>query len=890
MTIGMPHETVAQNMTQNQQQQFQLSMQQQQQLNQQQQRAQNAPGRPPNGQPPITAADNVLVQNMTNQMMANSTAEDKNQIRAGMQARMDPQTLQKYAQGGMDPVYMYFRQQAMTKFRQDRAARIAQAQTQMNVSQQQSQNIPTTAPPMQQQRSMNPSPVNGQSQPSTSIGGNPEFGLMGNVGSVIDQQQQGIMAQEAGQMVVPASAAQRNATPQPGGMPGQQMNMNDQRAVSNPNIRAQQQQQQIFNAQQAQQQRLQHAQQQQSQAAARANAQAKAQQMALQGQPGGMGSGPMPPQQSPAMATLNAPLRAPSQQMIPEQPPQINPNGQFGQPLDPRFMQPNQRPIAGVFNPAMLAAMPPQEQQRLAGLPPDKINEVVTRRHEQRAQHMNAANGQPGRPPMQMQGNNQFRPGQQVPQSGQFDHQNGLTQFMGQRPQQGLANGMTTPQQLLLEQQMRAFSQQNPNMPRPSPNGMTPIEQRTVMQMDNMEFPQSLLSHGHMPRGIPPEITKWGQLKQWAQSNPTLEPSVFENIKMLQKIHYQQLVKTKGQANGQQPMGLPNGGQTGPGTAPMSTSGMAAPVAPMGPNPMQMPNAMNVGPGQIRQPTPQEIQAARSHPSGRMANLNDDQIRQVIIRNQMTQLGGQQQMAQQRHAEMMRQMQRNQMSQANGQQQPRPGMQGQPNNGLPIAQLPHAKQPQPVPDSTIPNPGAANGARPHRSAPSVRDPGQNSSPAPTSRKRASSDDVIEVPNPNAQTQRHTTQQNQGSKSGLQQGRPPNMAHSLPTPQQIAKLDPESRKKYEQLLRMQQASQANPENMAKLKAIMDEEVTKSREPVIDVAMDQETRSRVAGLLRDMHTPLANMGKALPKWYAITRDDNRAREFFRTVRYPSLLKVN
>lgn len=885
MPMGMPNEGMAQNMAQNQHQQFQLSMQQQQQ-----QQSQNAAGRPPNSQASLTTADNVIVNELTNRLMGACSQEEKAQIRVNMQNRMDPQTFQKYQQQGMDPVMMFFRQQAMQKFRADKATRIAQAQAQaqaqLNNSQQQPQNIPTTAPPMQQQRSMNPSPLNGQTQPPTSIGGNPDFGFMGNMGNLIDQQQQGVMAQEAGQMVVPASGAQGNATPQPGGIPGagpgHQMNMNDQRAVPNPNVRAQQQQQ-LFNAQQAQQQRMQHTAQQQSQAAARASAQAKAQQMALQGQPGGMGSGPMPPQQSPAMATLNTPLRNPSQQLNAE-PNQMNTNGQFGQSLDPRFsMQGNQRPVLAGFNPAMLASMPQEQQQRLAGLPQEKLIEVVNRWHEQRAQHMSAANAQAGRP-MPVQGNNQFRPSQQVPQSGQFNPQNPLGQFMGQRPQQPVTNNMTPQQQMMLQQQMARFNQQNPNQPRPSPQNISAIEQRTVMQMDGMDFPPSLLTHAHMPRGIPVEIKKWGQLKQWAQSTPTLAPEAFENIKGLQKLHYQQLMRAKTQQAGQpQPMGISAGGQAGPGTATMVPPGMSAPVAPMGQNSMSIQNGMPMGAGQVRQPSPHDILTARNHPSGKMANLSDDQIRSLLIRNQMNH----QQQQQHRQNQAMQQLQMgNQMAQMNGQQQPRSGIQGQIGNlmGTQNASgpIPQVKQPQPTPEPTLPAPSTGHNGRSHRPAPNGRETVQTSSPTQPSRKRASSDDVIEVPNPSAQSQRPPPQQNQGPKPAYQQARP-NL-----TPQQIAQLDPEARKKYEHAVRNFHATLDQP-LMAKLKNIMAEEVAKAREPLADIPMDQDTRSRVAGLLRDMHGPLNNMGKAIPKWYTMTRDDSRAREFFRTVRYSFSIQV-
>lgn len=886
LPMGMPNESMAQNVTPNQHQQFQISMQQQQaqqhqqQQQVQQQQPQNVSGRSQNQQPSMSAADAAIVNELTNRLMASSSPEEKAQIRMNMQNRMDPVTVQKYQTQGLDPIILFYRNQAIQRLRSDKNAR-AQTQSQaqqLNVSQQQPQNIPTTAPPMQQQRSMNPSPLNGQTQPPTSIGGNQDFGFIGNMGNLIDQQQQGVMAQEAGQMVVPASA-QRNATPQPG-MPGQQMSMNDQRNIANPNVRAQQQQQ-MFNVQQAQQQRMQHAAQQQSQNAARVNAHAKAQQMGLQGQPGGMGPGPMPPQQSPAMTTLNTPLRTPSQQMNPPEPPQMNANGQFGQPLDPRFMQGNQRPVIGPvtgFNPAMIAAMPQEQQQRLAGLPPEKLAEVVNRWNEQRAQHMNAANAQSGRPPIPVQGNNQFRPGQQVPQANQFNPQNALNQFMmanpGQRPPPALAAGASTPQQMMFQQQMTRL---NPGQQRNPPQTMTPSEQRQMMQIDGMDFPPALLNHAHMPRGIPGEIKKWGALKQWAQQDANVGPEAYENIKGLQRLYYQQMLRARNQQAGQpQPMGVPTGGQGGPATAAMVPPGMSAPVAPMGQNLVQLQNSMNVGPGQIRQPSMQEIQATRAHPSGKMINASDDQIRTFLIRNQMTQR--QSLLQQQQQLQMT-----NQLSLMNG-QQPRPPMPGQTGNPMVTPQNATAQmtQPkaQPPPEPALPTP-AINTGRSNRAAPNGRPATQASSPAPTPKnlKRASSDDVIEVPNPNMQPQRSASQQNQPPKPGPQQGR------ASMTPQQVAQLDPESRKKYDTALRMfqatQQASREQP-NMAKLKAIMEEEQTRAREPLPDIPQDQETRMKIASMLRDIPSSLNNMMKAIPKWYAMTRDDTRARDYFYTVR--------
>jgi hypothetical protein len=113
-----------------------------------------------------------------------------------------------------------------------------------------------------------------------------------------------------------------------------------------------------------------------------------------------------------------------------------------------------------------------------------------------------------------------------------------------------------------------------------------------------------------------------------------------------------------------------------------------------------------------------------------------------------------------------------------------------------------------------------------------------------------------------------------------------------TPEQVASLDPEARKKYDNALRMFQASRDGPTpDMAKLKAIMEEEVTRARESLPDLPLDQETRIKIASLLRDIPPSLNNMMKAIPKWYAMTRDETRAREYFYAVRrilYRCLIK--
>ncbi|KAL2074468.1 hypothetical protein VTL71DRAFT_8246 [Oculimacula yallundae] len=868
--MGLQNQGPPHNMAQNQQQFVPMPQQQ------------NLGNRAVNGQQPMSQQDNAAINELTNRLMSQASEEEKIQLRASLQQRMDPAQMSKYQSQGLDPVFMYFRNQAMNRMRLERGQRMQQAQAQQQhlaLSQQQSQNGPV-APPMQPQRSMNPSPMNGQALPPTSVGGNPDFGsFMGNMENLAaQQQQQGVLAQEAGQMVVPASIPPRNGTPQPG-MVGQGIDL-----VPNPNPRAQQQQQ-LFNAQQIQQQRLQHAQQQQQQQSqARMNAQQKAQQsIGLRGQPGGMGPGPNPPQQSPAMATLNAPLRTPSQPMShPE--PQPNPNAQFGQPLDPRFMQGNRPgPANGMtfanLNPALLQSMPPETQRNLANLPPEKLNEVVKQWHEARAAQMNAANMAGGRAQMSIQGAGQVRPGQQMP-PGPFNPPNGGNQFMmgnpAQRPSQPMAAGMNPQQQMLLQQQM-ANLRETQMQQRVAPNAAQ-LDQRTIQGMDNVEISPLFQNHASMPAGYPPEIKKWGQLKQWVSQNPMFSgTNSLEAVKALQRMHYQQAIRQRQGQAGMQP-----GGQGSSGMPPNAPPVMVAPVAPM--------NAVNNGnmPGasQMRPPTAQEIHTMRTHPSGKLAQASDEDIRNIFMRNQTIQLQaqaqaqaqrqGQGQMTPQQHQQRQQMMalQMSRMQQAKGQP---PQMPGQPNSNQmgqgqarPGQAPKQSAGPQPHPEAGAGAPNSNSNRPTPRPQPNARNAAQSSPPAqaPKNLKRASSDDVVEVPNPNSQ------QPPQSAQEPVQQPRP------HPTPQQLAAMDPETRKRFENAMRNAQNSNQGPKasaEQARLAIVSKEEQAKLPHTLPEIPMDEETKRKTAAALVNVLPMMINVSRAVPRWFQINPDETQARRF-------------
>jgi hypothetical protein len=113
---------------------------------------------------------------------------------------------------------------------------------------------------------------------------------------------------------------------------------------------------------------------------------------------------------------------------------------------------------------------------------------------------------------------------------------------------------ISAQQKLVLEQQMAAL---RPNaMREPSNIQGFSIEQRMIMQMDGVDVPQRYINHPSMPRSIPPDITKWGQLKQWASINPTLGLDELESVKNLQTHHYSSIIQTRAPLENQNSAGM----------------------------------------------------------------------------------------------------------------------------------------------------------------------------------------------------------------------------------------------------------------------------------------------------------------------------------------------
>lgn len=84
--------------------------------------------------------------------------------------------------------------------------------------------------------------------------------------------------------------------------------------------------------------------------------------------------------------------------------------------------------------------------------------------------------------------------------------------------------------------------------------------------------------------------------------------------------------------------------------------------------------------------------------------------------------------------------------------------------------------------------------------------------------------------------------------------------------------------------MQQA--ASTEALNRLKQLSLEEQRKfSQESLPEIPMNQQEHNDTAAKLQRISMDMKKVGRGLTKWYSISRDDTRAKMFFRTVSDPS-----
>ena len=499
-------------------------------------------GRPPGAQPGfpaeplarLTPQDQARVNELAINLMSRASEQQLSHIRAGMMQRLTPAQRAEYATQRKDPAVIYYQNAALRELQSRAAAAAAAAR---NMMPQRQGGMPGGGVPP------------GQMNPAALLGGLGQQhgmpdgqGFVSNMESIRNEQQMAQMAQKSGQVVVPASIAPgRNATPGPmSGLPQQGAPGNQPGPNQTPRP---QQMQQPFGMPQVQM----------DPAATQAQAQAGVRTVGgrpMPGQPGAMPTPNVPPQasQSPAMGTLNAPMRQPPVSMGQANAVQAMNQGNppMTAPLNPQFNhQNNTRPPSMPGNMNNQAGM----ANMMANLPP-----------EARASMVNA---------MQQQ---------------QQDGGNSMREFYAKLSLQGLKPGMMQgmPGQLQAGQMnglnpaaMANANQKNPVMQGAGQPGMmmqqpTPLEREQLMAiiqtphgraaMNNMDIPGQILDRlrGH----IPPEVRKWAQLRQYLQTNPSaIPPTHLGNLNNYQALQFKALLDRKkqmgAQAGGPQPQPAP---------------------------------------------------------------------------------------------------------------------------------------------------------------------------------------------------------------------------------------------------------------------------------------------------------------------------------------------
>jgi hypothetical protein len=624
------------------------------------------------------------------------------------------------------------------------------------------------------------------------------------------QQMNGLKSQESGEQVVPAS----NNSNFMGGatnMPNQGINSQMLGNGGAPNQALQQRLEQLQKMNQQNNLAMQHAQQQSNQ---------------LRGQPGGLNAsnalngGPAGQVHSPSMSMLNRPMAPPGQPTTPQQnrPPTqqpqtpmnltaqnvaqhhqhlMNQNGsmmmQPGQGQNPPDLA-RQRELA-----ELTQGLPPALRQQIisSNLPTEQARALAANMREQMLARQRAT--QPG-----------FNMGGQ--QAGPMPNMPNVPN-MGQQPMGGMQQGG------LPDSAIPGFNA-HPPMQQPS-NGQSNMDPLQLQQRMQQQQAQQRVSReismramasrpfnravvGTLNLNVPANIQTWGQLNAWveqAQQSNVLPPDTVEKLRRAQFEHFranplelrmateqmrQHMLAHNAMRNGQQPqqpqstgppnMGLPNGGQAPPAQMVPPAAMMQPPMAGQQ-HPSVPPNQRPNFGGGPQMPSIEDVQNFRLQ--NPQVGGTDDQLRQALFRHRQQQY---RQMMQVR-TEALRNAQRTSQNMPAG-QQPQPQQRTTPQNQPDAQQIGKA----------TPQSGQKRAA-----------------PQPPS---ASSDDVMEIPNPNAAappqpatgaTQAPPMQPNH-SQQRMVPPPPPGLPAAMLPAWQAA--NDEGRKKLVGNLRAQQMSQQN----------------------------------------------------------------------------------
>jgi hypothetical protein len=780
----------------------------------------------------------------------------KNHVRQMMQSKMTQAQLQEIVAQGKDPLFAYYQNQALGLYQQQARARMQQRPGMPgNV-------MPQASHPGQ----MNPALMGALGRQAVMADGQT---FTPNMESIRSEHQMGLLAQQAGQLVVPASAAPgRNATPGPmAGLPPQTAPGNPQ----GPNQTPRPPQTQGFGMQQVKMEPT--GAQVQGQPGMRAAAG-----RAMPGQPGATPTpnAPLQQSQSPAMNTLNAPMRQPPIPMGQGNGQAMNQGNQpMAATLNPQFNhQNNTRPPSlqgGMNNPAMAGMVQnlnPDSRAGMAGLDNGPMREFYAQLHEKQRAANNGFQGGPK--PGLMPG----MPGQ-LPQGSMV----GPNQVGMINPnQKGNGAMQSTPQPATLQAQQQQQQQQE---------AQAASEKQQIMAiaqtpqgryaMNNMDIAPPMLARLRVNIQIPAEVRKWGQLRQFLQANPGAMPA-----QMLNHLNNWQMAQFKNMLAQQRK----------PQTAPA-----VGPQPPNGPGPQQqgsqMPAPLPPGcsyPPNLSHVTRQDVDTARQK-DPRFQNLPEEAVMEFIRRFKRDAFA----------RKAWEQFQKTQGRGANnnlvagiqnaGVQIPQTAISQQGGvNPVPHPNAPQGVQHQPAQPKPVGVPAAEplSGTLKHARQP----PNPSPAPAPKSLKRSSPDDATDTPNQptNLVAQRPVSQAEARPQQGGQK----------PTTEQLMKLSPEqlARIPSEQLAKLTLEQQAVVMRGRASQGISQETVTRLRELV---AEGRRHALQEAQQEADVPTPVSEVNEArlklvraaekikqlkaqsnIAKWYHLTKDDSRAKMFFKTVR--------
>ena len=348
-------------------------------------------------------------------------------------------------------------------------------------------------------------------------------------------------------------------------------------------------------------------------------------------------------------------------------------------------------------------------------------------------------------------------------------------------------------------------------------------------QMDDHPYPPGILNTGNALSQLPPGIKTWGQLKKWVKINSsTLPPGSEHKLRGLQGLHYQNLQQPK--------KGLPP-----------PTVRTTAPQAPMTPRPNQGPANLS-----IPQPTQQEIINLRGKHS-QLAGLTDDQIRSMVI--------------QQRGVEMRRRqmiMYQRQLPQ-NPSQTP----------VVPVGQL---QQPPPPAQRLQPQNTAKAGAQ-AKSQPGTTPQIPAPSPGPQKGiKRPSSDDVVEVPNPNISQQKSQAKP-QPKAPHANMGQVPQKPAETPRVQVMQR--EKSTAQPSQILIPTQPKHVEANKSEDRYRTIIGEVRRSAPQRQPVPMNADTRRKMLERLASSRDLITRMGQFLPVFFKVFNDEDGLRTLARVV---------